>query len=214
MGASDVDQQTWGDTFNAILDAHEVREPVTALLLWEEPHTSAVWFGAGVSLFLLVDRLGVGLMAAIGMIAFLQLLVFRGAAFLQQREIAFEGVDLKRKLVLTPDPSAVSKAVEIAGDMIRAVEESIKELSLGSDYVNLAQGLSVLLFMSGLGRVFTLPVLLVFLWTMCFTGPLVYQRNAKLIDRAFGGGKRESSKKRAKRLSVDSSGERIMSEEL
>lgn len=213
MGASDADQQTWGETFNAILDAHEVREPVTALVLWEEPRTSALWFGAGLSLFVLVDRVGIGLMTAIGMISFLQLIVFRGAAFLQQREIAFEGVDLKRKLVLTPDASTVSKTVEIAGDMFRAVEESIKELSLGSDYVNLAQCLSVLLFMAGLGRVLTLPVLLVLLWTLCFTGPIVYHRNAKVIDRAFGGGKR-ASKKRSKRLSVNSSGERIMSEEL
>lgn len=166
-----------------VLETHEVKESVADLLLWQRPAQSAAALLSGVALFVMVDVFNIGIMVLVGSVAILQLVVYRFTAFLQDKGIAFDNVDLKQKIVLTPEPSSVSAAVDVSGDMVRIVEESIKDLSLTSDYFRLLEGFSTLLFLSALGRVITLPVLLLACWCIAFTLPAIYMKNQAAIDR-------------------------------
>jgi len=168
-----------------VLDAHNVRHSLASLLLWERPAKSFSFFAAGAALYMLVEVFEVGIMVVIGSCAILQLLVYRGAQFLQEKEMAFEDVDLREKFVLTPDPTAVSTAVLIVGDFFRISEESIKELSLTNDYFRLAQAFAILLFLSALGRVLSLGTILILVWVLSFVLPLIYVSNQELIDRVI-----------------------------
>ncbi|GBG32392.1 Hypothetical Protein FCC1311_086172 [Hondaea fermentalgiana] len=197
--------ETWTETAVEVLEQHQVREDVEDVLLWNNPGQSLLYLLAGVCLFVLTEVFQVGIMIVVGSILILQLLVYRFAAFLQDRGIAFENVDLAEKIVLTPEPSAVATAVEIAGDLLRIVEESIKDLSLTSDYFRLAQGFSFLLFLSAVGRVLSLSVVLLVCWVGAFVLPVIYvynqdaldgimSRSREVTEMAFGG--RRASRKR------------------
>ena len=91
-------------------------------------------------------------------------------------------INLKEVIVVTPDPSTVSVTVEIIGDVLRSIEESIKEISLTSDYTKLSIGIATLIFFSALGRVISLPVLLFIFHLSVFTVPLAYSKNQERID--------------------------------
>mmetsp|Transcript_22778 Transcript_22778/g.44753 ORF Transcript_22778/g.44753 Transcript_22778/m.44753 type:complete len:206 (-) Transcript_22778:576-1193(-) len=174
--------ETWVDTAVEVLDHHQVRDDVAQVLLWENPLQSTTYLLAGIGIFVLTEVFNVGIMIVMGSTLILQLLVYRFAAFLQDRDIAFENVDLREKIVLTPEPSAVSTTVEIVGDLLRIVEESIKDLSLTSDYFRLAQGFSFLLFLSAVGRVLPLSVVLLICWVGAFILPMIYVHNQEFFD--------------------------------
>ena len=100
-----------------------------------------------------------------------------------QQFIIKQDVNLKETIVLTPDASTISTTIEIIGDVLKNIEESIKEISLTADYVKLAGGISTLVFLSALGRVMTLPLLLVIAHVSAFTVPFVYVKNQEKIDQ-------------------------------
>mmetsp|Transcript_9571 Transcript_9571/g.16792 ORF Transcript_9571/g.16792 Transcript_9571/m.16792 type:complete len:206 (+) Transcript_9571:149-766(+) len=177
-----LSSMSWGEMIRELLEQHEVKDPLADLLLWHKPAVTAMWLGAGIALYILVDVFEIGVTTTIGSIAILQLLVYRISSFLQQRNMAFEEIDLKETLVLTPQPENVAKTIEIIGHLFRLVEESINELSLSSDYFRLGQAFSVFLFLSTLGRVVALPMLLVVSWVAFFTLPATYVRNQDAID--------------------------------
>lgn len=96
-----------------------------------------------------------------------------------------KNVNLKETIVLTPDASTISTSIEIVGDLLRNVEESIKEISLTADYVKLAGGICTLVFLSALGRVMSLPLLLVLGHVTAFTVPYFYVKNQDKIDQVL-----------------------------
>ena len=210
---------TWGETMNEVLDSHDVRDPLSELLLWENPVNSGLWFGAGWAMYIMVDLFQLRLMTILGSMAILQLVIYRMTSFLQQRGIAFDDADLREKFILTPDAASVSKAVEVVGDLLRIVEESLKELSLTSDYVKLLQGFSTLVFLSALGRVVRLPILLIAAWTISFTGPSIYMKNQELLDNMMDRSKEASAllvkkaSKKSKKRSSKKKSRRYESEE-
>jgi hypothetical protein len=166
-----------------LLDSHGVRETVVQVLMWENKRKSAALFASGVSLFVLVHLLGVGMLTVIGTLAILQLLVYRTSEALQSNGLLIsQDVDLKEAIVVTPDASTISASIEILGDVLRNVEESIKEISLTGDYAKLGAGVGLLVFLSALGRVVSLPILLVVCHIGAFTGPIVYSRNQEAVD--------------------------------
>lgn len=165
-----------------LLDKHNVREPVTEVLLWEKPRRSAALFFGGISTFVLVHVLGIGMLTVIGTLAILQLFVYRTAEALQNKDLIRKDIDLKETIVLTPDASTISTSIELVGDVMRNIEESIKDISLTADYVKLISGIGMLVFLSALGRVVSLPLLLVTGHVAAFTIPLVYTKNQEKID--------------------------------
>jgi len=165
-----------------LLDKHNVREPVTEVLLWEKPKRSAALLFGGVATFVLVHIVGIGMLTVIGTLAILQLFVFRTAEALQNKDLIRRDIDLKETIVITPDASTISTSIELVGDLLRNIEESIKDISLTADYVKLVSGIGILVFLSALGRVVTLPILLVTGHVLAFTVPLVYTRNQEKID--------------------------------
>jgi hypothetical protein len=71
-----------------LLDRHQVREPVTEVLLWERPRRSAPLFLGGVLAFAFVHVLGAGMLTLIGTLAILQLFVYRTAEAMQNKEVS------------------------------------------------------------------------------------------------------------------------------
>lgn len=165
-----------------LLDKHQVRESVTEVLLWHHPRRSAALLFGGVATFVLVQVAGVGMLTVIGTLAILQLFVYRTAEALQNKDLIRKEIDLKEVIVLTPDAATISTTIEIIGDILRYIEESIKEISLTSDYVKLVSGVGTLVFLSALGRVVSLPVLLVAGHICAFTVPYFYTRHQEKID--------------------------------
>jgi len=141
-------EDTWQETVTNLLDAHGVREPLLDILTWENPKQSGLLFASGVMLYVVTNVLNLGLMMVIGIIAILQLLLFRVAKYMQKKGIAFSGTDLKEEFVVTPKPQTVSTIVHVVGDMFRLVEDSIKSLALSKDYLKLAEGFITLVFLS------------------------------------------------------------------
>ena len=168
-----------------LLDKHGVREPVAEVLLWERPRRSAALLFGGVATFVLVHVVGIGMLTVIGTLAILQLFVYRTAEALQNKNLIRSDIDLKEVIVLTPDASTISTTIEIIGDALRNIEESIKEISLTADYVKLFTGIGTLVFLSALGRVVSLPVLLVLAHVGAFTIPWFYTKNQEKIDQVI-----------------------------
>lgn len=166
-----------------LLEKHNVLEPVSDVLLWKRPRRSAALFFMGIATFVLVQIVGVGMLTVVGTLAIIQLFVYRTAEALQNKELIRRDIDLKEAIVLTPDASTISTTIEIIGDALRNIEESIKEISLTADYVKLVSGVSTLVFLSALGRVVSLPILLVLIHISAFTIPLIYDRNQEKIDQ-------------------------------
>lgn len=151
------EDDTWISSIIHILDTHRVRKPVGQVLLWEFPLTTATYFLSGLLLYVIVQVVGIGFLTVIGLIAIMQLAVYRTASFMQKREFRIPGtsrpviqahVDLKQTIVLTPSASTVSTSIEILGDLIRTIEEEIKELSLSRNYFAMLRGFSILMFLS------------------------------------------------------------------
>jgi hypothetical protein len=168
-----------------LLDKHNVRESVSEVLLWEKPRRSAALFLGGVATFVLVHVAGIGMLTVIGTLAILQLFIYRTAEALQNKDLIRRDIDLKEVIVLTPDASTISTSIEIIGDALRTIEESIKEVSLTADYIKLMSGIGTLIFLSALGRVVSLPVLLVMTHIGAFTIPWFYTRNQEKIDQVI-----------------------------
>lgn len=166
-----------------LLDKHSVREPVSEVLLWQRPKRSAALFLGGVITFVLVHVVGIGMLTVIGTLAILQLFVYRTAEALQNKDMIRRDIDLKEIIVLTPDASTISTTIEIIGDVLRTIEEGIKEISLTADYIKLVSGIAALVFLSALGRVISLPVLLVLGHVGAFTVPYFYTKNQEKIDQ-------------------------------
>lgn len=170
-----------------LLEKHNCRESVVSIVFWEDKRKSGFLFFGGVLLFLLVHVLNVGMLTVVGTLAILQLVVYRTAEALQTRGILIkQEIDLKEVIVVTPDPATVSTTVEIIGDALRNVEESIKEISLTSDYAKLSAGIATLVFLSAVGRVISLPVLLLLAHLATFTVPIFYTLNQEKIDQIVG----------------------------
>jgi len=154
--------------------------------MWERPRKSAAMFLGGLALFVLVHILGIGMLTVIGTLAILQLLVYRTADALQASGLLIpQDVDLKEVIVVTPDAATISASIEILGDVLRNVEESIKEISLTGDYAKLGAGVAILVFLSALGRVVSLPILLVIGHVTAFALPIVYTKNQAKIDEVL-----------------------------
>ena len=122
--------------------------------------------------------------------AIFQLFIFRVAEALQasnvrvpvRGELIPHDIDLKETIVLTPEASTISTVIEIIGDILRNVEESIKDLSLTSDAIKLISGFGTLVFLSLVGRVMALPTILVSLYVLAFALPPMYSRNQERVD--------------------------------
>jgi hypothetical protein len=169
---------------NDLLTKHGVREPVLDTLLWVNPRRSAFLLTSGVLCFIIVHVVGIGMLTVIGTLAILQLFVFRIAQALQAKGWLIKpDVDLQELIVVTPNASTISTLIEIIGDILRNVEDSIKEISLTADYARLVSGIGILVFLSAVGRVVSLPVLLVLLHIGAFSIPLFYFRNQEQIDK-------------------------------
>lgn len=168
-----------------LLDKHNVREPVSEVLLWERPWRSGAMLIGGLATFVLVHVVGIGMLTVIGTLAILQLFIYRTAEALQNKDLIRRDLDLKEVIVVTPDASTISTTIEIIGDALRTIEESIKEVSLTADYVKLVSGMGTLVFLSALGRIISLPVLLVLLHVGAFTIPLFYTKNQEKIDQVI-----------------------------
>mmetsp|Transcript_4460 Transcript_4460/g.5177 ORF Transcript_4460/g.5177 Transcript_4460/m.5177 type:complete len:192 (-) Transcript_4460:126-701(-) len=180
-------EDTWQDTMVSLFDAHGVREPLLDILTWENPKETGMLFVSGVMLYVVTNVLNLGLMMVIGIIAILQLLLFRVAKYIQDKGIALSGVDLKKEFVVTPKPETVSTVVHVVGDMFRLVEETIKSLALSKDYLRLLEGFVTLIFVSAVGRVMDLPSLLLLVWTLSFVVLPVYKQNEAMFDGLLGG---------------------------
>jgi len=123
------------------------------------------------------------MLTVVGTLAILQLLVYRTADALQSNGLLIpQDIDLKEVVVVTPDASTISASIEILGDVLRNIEESIKEISLTGDYAKLGAGVGILVFLSALGRVVSLPILLVVGHVLAFTCPILYTRHQVKID--------------------------------
>ena len=86
--------------------------------------------------------------------AILQLFVYRTADALQQKGLLVpEDMDLKETIVLTPEASSISTLMEIIGDILRSIEENIKDLSLTTDVIKIVSGFASLFILSVLGKV-------------------------------------------------------------
>jgi len=166
-----------------LLDKHNVREPVSEVLLWERPKRSAAMLFGGIATFVLVHVVGIGMLTVVGTLAILQLFIYRTAEALQNKDMIRRDIDLKEVIVVTPDASTISTTIELIGDALRNIEESIKEVSLTADYIKLVSGIGALVFLSALGRVVSLPVLLVLLHIGAFTVPMAYTKNQEKIDQ-------------------------------
>lgn len=170
-------------SFLDLLDKHNVKEPVLEVVLWENPKRSGLLLFTGIITFLLVQVAGIGMLTVIGTLAILQLFIYRTAEALQNKDVFIrKDIDLKEVIVLTPDASTISTTIEIIGDVLRNIEEAIKEISLTADYVKLMSGIGTLIFLSALGRVVSLPLLLVTGHVAAFTVPWFYTRNQEKID--------------------------------
>ena len=169
-----------------LLDKHGVLDSVTQTVLWANPRRSAFLLTSGVALFVVVHVMGIGLLTVIGTLAILQLFVYRTAEALQARGVLIKpDVDLQELIVVTPDASTISTAIEILGDVLRNIEDSIKEISLTADYAKLASGVGTLILLSAVGRIISLPVLLVLCHVVAFTVPMLYVRNQEQVDRVL-----------------------------
>jgi len=169
-----------------LLGKHGVLEPVTDIVLWENKRRSAFLLVSGVACFVLVHVIGVGLLTVIGTLAILQLFLYRTAEAMQRRGwLISPDVDLQELIVVTPDAQTISTSIEIVGDVLRNIEDSIKDISLTADYVKLASGVGTLVFLSALGRVISLPVLLVLAHVAAFAVPPFYVKNQEQIDRVL-----------------------------
>ena len=169
-----------------MLDQHGVKDTVISIVMWERPRKSALLFVGGLVLFVLVHILGVGVLTVIGTLAILQLLVYRTADALQSNGLLIsQDVDLKDVIVVTPDAATISASIEILGDVLRNIEESIKEISLTGDYAKLGAGVAILVFLSALGRIVSLPILLVVGHVVSFVLPVVYTKNQSKIDEVL-----------------------------
>lgn len=215
--------QPWVESIASLLDAHDVREPVERVLLWHKKRWTGSVFAAGLVTYVLNQFIGVGFLTVVGIVLMLQLLVFRAARFMQTREFRLPGsynpfiksdVDLTQSILLTPTAATVSTTIELVGDVCRHVEESLKELSLGNDYMKLFRGLGVLVFFSAAGTVVAFPDILLGVWVVAFTVPIAYSRNqdaiderlnkvSKAVSKASRSKKKHKSKSRASHSNED-----------
>jgi len=175
----------WSDSISDILERHGIKDYVLGILLWDSVTTTSEIFLGGACLYILVDIYEVGITTVIGSVAIIQLLAYRIATFLQSKEMAFDQVDLQQTIILTPTPHSVKAVVQVVGDFFLVVEESIKNIAITSDYLKILQGTSTLLFLSALGRLTSLPLLLFICWVSAFSFPFVYIRNQLVIDKVF-----------------------------
>ncbi|KAH9253141.1 hypothetical protein BASA81_008823 [Batrachochytrium salamandrivorans] len=167
-----------------LLDQHGVQEPVMQVLLWESPVRSLTFLLAGLVLFVLVHVLGIGMLTVVGTVAILQLFVYRTCEALQTKQIFIKPeVNLRELLVVTPDAASISTSIELLGDVLRLLEEEIKEISLNADYVKLGGTVLLLLVCAVVGRFVSLPTLLVCAQLGAFTIPVVYTKNQDKIDQ-------------------------------
>ena len=174
--------------FVELLDHHGVREPVLDVLLWEKPRRSLFLLFSGVFCYVLVRVLGVGMLTVIGTLAIVQLFVYRTCEALQKRKVLIsEDVNLREVVVVTPDASTISISVELIGDILRMIEEFIKEISLTADYFQLVMGIFTLTFLAILGRLVSLPTLLLLSQLLAFSLPLFYLKNQARVDATMEG---------------------------
>lgn len=141
-----------------VLHAHDVLEPVVSTLEWSNKRYTGLLFFTGIAIYVLNEVVGIGLMMLLGVVAILQLLVYRFLLKLQSHELISKQVNLKESFVVTPEPHTVSVTVKVLGDFLRLTEERVKDIALSRDYVELFEAMLFLFFLSGYdSAVFPVP---------------------------------------------------------